>query len=85
MESSWSCSARSLPRDDRALIAEGRVDPLAFHIDKGMRNGLARVEICEAITHLAIYAGWPRSISDNKAAFKAQLPNGSRASSRNVQ
>jgi 4-carboxymuconolactone decarboxylase len=46
-----------------ALIAEGRTDQLAFYIDKGMRNGLTRVEISEAITHLAFYVGWPRAMS----------------------
>ena len=71
-----------------ALIAEGRTDQLAFYVDKGMRNGLTRVEISEAIRHLAFYVGWPRAISAariTKAAFKAQLPNGGRPSARKAQ
>ena len=46
-----------------ALIAMGQVDQLAFHIDRGMANGLTRTEVSEIITHLAFYAGWPRAVS----------------------
>jgi 4-carboxymuconolactone decarboxylase len=46
-----------------ALVAEGRSDQLAFHIARGMRNGLTRAEISEAITHLAFYVGWPRAMA----------------------
>jgi 4-carboxymuconolactone decarboxylase len=56
-----------------ALIAEGRTEQLAFCIDMGLRNALTRVEISEAITHLA-YVGWPRAMSAMpiaEAAFKA--------------
>jgi 4-carboxymuconolactone decarboxylase len=62
-----------------ALIAEGRTDQLAFYIDMGLRNGLTRVEISEAITHLAFYVGWPRAMSAMpiaKAAFKADPRGG---------
>ena len=46
-----------------ALIAAGQDDQLAFHIDRGMNNGLTRTEVSEIITHLAFYAGWPRAVS----------------------
>jgi 4-carboxymuconolactone decarboxylase len=46
-----------------ALIAAGHVDQLAFHIDRGMTNGLTRSEVSETITHLAFYGGWPRAVS----------------------
>lgn len=46
-----------------ALAATGSVDQLDFHIPLGLRNGLTRTELAEAITHLAFYAGWPRAMS----------------------
>jgi 4-carboxymuconolactone decarboxylase len=46
-----------------ALIANGQVDQLTFHLDRGMANGLTRTEVSETITHLAFYAGWPRAVS----------------------
>ena len=57
-----------MPRDRSlvtvaALIAAGQDDQLAFHIDRGMNNGLTRTEVSEVITHLAFYAGWPRAVS----------------------
>ena len=53
-----------------ALIAAGQVDQLAFHIDRGMTNGLTRTEVSETITHLAFYAGWPRAVSAVPVAKK---------------
>ena len=63
-----------------ALIAEGQTDQLAFYIDMGLRSGLTRVEISEAVTHLAFYVGWPRAMSAApiaKVAFKAHPRGGS--------
>ena len=53
-----------------ALIAAGQDDQLAFHIDRGMDNGLTRTEVSEVITHLAFYAGWPRAVSAVPVAKK---------------
>ncbi len=53
-----------------ALIAAGQDDQLAFHIDRGMNNGLTRTEVSEVITHLAFYAGWPRAVSAVPVAKK---------------
>ena len=53
-----------------ALIAAGQDDQLAFHLDRGMNNGLTRTEVSEIITHLAFYAGWPRAVSAVPAAKK---------------
>jgi 4-carboxymuconolactone decarboxylase len=53
-----------------ALIAAGQDDQLAFHIDRGMNNGLSRTEVSEVITHLAFYAGWPRAVSAVPVAKK---------------
>ncbi|MBB3999739.1 carboxymuconolactone decarboxylase family protein [Aureimonas pseudogalii] len=46
-----------------ALIAAGQADQLAFHMDRGMANGLTRPEVAEVITHLAFYTGWPNAMS----------------------
>jgi 4-carboxymuconolactone decarboxylase len=58
-----------------ALIAGGQVEQLPFHLNKGMDNGLTQTQISEVITHLAFYAGWPRSMSAipvAKAVFEAR-------------
>jgi 4-carboxymuconolactone decarboxylase len=46
-----------------ALAAGGDADQLAFHITRGMQNGLTREQIGEALTHLAFYAGWPKAMA----------------------
>lgn len=60
-----------------ALIAGGQVEQLSFHMNRGMDNGLTQTQISEVITHLAFYAGWPRSMSAipiAKSVFKARGP-----------
>lgn len=42
-----------------ALIALYRPDQLRGHIWRALDNGVTQEEICELITHLAFYAGWP--------------------------
>ena len=44
-----------------ALAAGGDGDQLAFHIQRGLDNGLTEPQIIEAFTHLAFYAGWPKA------------------------
>lgn len=44
-----------------ALAANGDTAQLAEQITRGLGNGLTRIEIGEAFTHLAFYAGWPRA------------------------
>lgn len=44
-----------------ALAASGDTDQLAFHVQRGIENGLTRAQIVEAFTHLAFYAGWPKA------------------------
>ncbi len=46
-----------------ALIVGGNTEQLPFHLNKARENGLAETELVEVITHLAFYAGWPRSMS----------------------
>jgi 4-carboxymuconolactone decarboxylase len=58
-----------LARRDRSLItvatlvANGSTEQLGWHLRLAKDNGLTETELVEAITHLAIYAGWPRAMS----------------------
>jgi 4-carboxymuconolactone decarboxylase len=42
-----------------SLISLYRINKLPFHLDKALENGVTRGEIVGAVTHLAVYAGWP--------------------------
>jgi 4-carboxymuconolactone decarboxylase len=60
-----------------ALTALGWTDQLDGHISRGLANGLTREEITEAITHLALYSGWPSAMTAAHVAtdvFEAQEP-----------
>ncbi len=46
-----------------AVIAGGTMDQLPAQLQRGVRHGLTRAEIGELLTHLAIYAGWPKAMS----------------------
>ena len=46
-----------------ALIAMYRPEQLGAHLALGMKNGLTREEIGEALAHLAFYASWPSAIT----------------------
>jgi len=56
------------PRD-RSLIAVavltagGNAEQLGSHLALAEKNGLSREELIEAITHVTLYAGWPRGMS----------------------
>lgn len=50
-----------------ALVAGGDTGQIAFHVQRGLDNGLTETEIAEAMTHLAFYAGWPKAISAVRA------------------
>lgn len=51
-----------------ALVALGWRDQLEGHIARGLANGLTREEIVEAITHLAMYSGWPSAMTASQIA-----------------
>jgi 4-carboxymuconolactone decarboxylase len=59
---------KQLSKRDRSLITVAaltalyRTDQLKGHIWRALDNGVTREEICEAITHLAFYAGWPNGV-----------------------
>ena len=46
-----------------ALVAMRQYDQLRSHIEKALDNGVTAQEISELFTHLAIYAGFPASLS----------------------
>ena len=48
------------------LGALGRMEELRIHIGMGLDNGLSRLEVCEALMQLGIYAGMPAAV----AAFR---------------
>jgi 4-carboxymuconolactone decarboxylase len=46
-----------------ALIANGQVAQIPYHLNRAMDNGLTKVQAAEVVTHLAFYAGWPNAFS----------------------
>jgi len=46
-----------------ALITGGNTEQLSGHLIRAKENGLTETELKEVITHLAFYAGWPRTMS----------------------
>ncbi|MGO4689205.1 carboxymuconolactone decarboxylase family protein [Glaciibacter sp. 2TAF33] len=54
---------------DRSLItvavltAGGNTDQLGFHLGRAVENGVTQEELIEAITHVTLYAGWPRGMA----------------------
>lgn len=53
-----------------ALAAGGDGEQLAFHLQRGLENGLTREQIGEALTHLAFYAGWPKAMTAVRVAAR---------------
>lgn len=66
-----------LSRRDRSLVviailtALGTTNELAVHVPAGLGHGLTREEIEAAITHLALYAGFPHAVEAMLAAREA--------------
>src|SRR4029453_16655223 len=53
------------PRDRRlstaaVLTAGANTDQLGFHLGRALENGVTQEELIEAITHVTLYAGWPK-------------------------
>jgi 4-carboxymuconolactone decarboxylase len=61
---------------DRSLItvavltAGGNTDQLAFHLGRAVENGVTQDQLIEAITHVTLYAGWPRGMAAMGVAKK---------------
>ncbi len=44
-----------------SLVASGIADSsLGFHLTNAKSMGITKVEIAEALTHIAFYVGWPK-------------------------
>ena len=58
-----------LPARDRSLItvavltAGGNTEQLGFHLGRALANGVTREELIETITHVTLYAGWPKGMA----------------------
>jgi 4-carboxymuconolactone decarboxylase len=54
---------------DRSLItvavltAGGDTEQLGFHLGRAVENGVTQEELIEAITHVTLYAGWPKGMA----------------------
>jgi 4-carboxymuconolactone decarboxylase len=46
-----------------ALVANGQVAQVSYHLNRAMDNGLTEQQAAEALTQLAFYAGWPNVFS----------------------
>ena len=58
-----------------ALIANGQVAQMQFHLYRAMDNGLTQAEGGEMLSHLAFYVGWPNvfsAIPVAKAVFEGR-------------
>lgn len=68
------------PRD-RSLItvavltAGGNTEQLGSHLGRAIDNGVTREELIEAITHVTLYAGWPKGMSAMGIAKKVLSDN----------
>jgi len=52
------------------LTAGGDTEQLAFHLERAVENGVTREELVEAITHVTLYAGWPKGMAAMGVAKK---------------
>jgi 4-carboxymuconolactone decarboxylase len=46
-----------------ALVANGQVAQVSYHLNRAMEHGLTEQQAAEALTQLAFYAGWPNVFS----------------------
>ena len=46
-----------------ALVANGQVAQIPYHLNRAMDNGLTKEQAGEALTQLAFYVGWPNAFS----------------------
>ena len=46
-----------------ALVANGQVAQVTYHLKRAMDNGLTEQQASESLTQLAFYAGWPNVFS----------------------
>ncbi len=63
----WPCQELS-PKERSlvtvaCLVTNGNTDQLVYHLGLAKQNGASELELIEAITHLAFYAGWPQAMA----------------------
>lgn len=57
------------------LVAGENTEQLGFHLGRAIENGVTQVELVEVITHVTLYAGWPKGMASMgvaKQLFTAQ-------------
>ena len=52
------------------LTAGGDTAQLEFHLGRAVQNGVTQDELIEAITHVTLYAGWPKGMAAMGVAKK---------------
>jgi 4-carboxymuconolactone decarboxylase len=57
------------------LIAGGNTEQLGFHLGRAIENGVTQDELVEAITHITLYAGWPKGMAAVGVAQKLFTEN----------
>jgi 4-carboxymuconolactone decarboxylase len=45
------------------LVTSGNTEQLSYHLQFARENGNTEAELIEALTHLAFYAGWPKTFA----------------------
>lgn len=50
------------------LTAGGNTEQLGFHLGRALENGVTQEELIEAITHITLYAGWPKGMAAMRVA-----------------
>ena len=71
-----------LSRRDRSLITLAVTQALyataeiRLHVRRALDNGVTQDEIAELITHLALYAGWPRAVNASVTAAEVYVERG---------
>ncbi len=69
-------SRPQLSRRDRSLVviailvAFAQEAELSFHVRAGLNHGLTRDEICEVMTHLCLYVGFPRAVQGMRTSME---------------
>ncbi len=52
------------------LAAGGDSAQLEFHLGRAIENGVTEVELIEMLTHVTLYAGWPKGMAAMAVAKK---------------
>ena len=57
------------------LTAGGNTEQLGFHLGRAVENGVTQEELIEAITHVTLYAGWPKGMAAMGVAKQLFIDN----------